>query len=151
MASDPIEGESLRIRAEQVIRESNELIHQSNALQRRTAALMDNLKALRSCKGNRGSASCLAWNQSSPLNWVVALALQLTKAPRGNLQLFDPTSGALHIAAQVGFRRKFLQYFECVHAGEAAACGQALQTGRRVLVEDVTRSLLFHSTALEVL
>jgi hypothetical protein len=152
MASGPNEGESLRVRAEQLIRESNKLIHRSYALQRRTAALQDELRALQSCTEKGNPVRSLAWNQSSPLDWVVDLALRLTDASKGNLQLFDPTSGVLHIAAQSGFKRKFLQHFECVRAGEAAACGEALQTRSRVIVEDVTRSPVFHGTpALDVL
>ena len=152
MGSNPNDGESLRISAEQVVRNSNELIEQSKELQWRMAVLLNHLKALQRCTGNRNRAGCLAWNQSSPLDWVLDLALRLTKATKGNLQLFDPESGVLHIAAQTGFNRKFLQHFEFVHAGEAAACGQALQTRRRVIVEDVAQSTVFDGTpAREVL
>jgi len=152
MASGPNEGEALRIKAEQVIRQSRKLIQQSNALLWQTAELLNDSKALRGCTRKLDPVGCSAWNQPPPLDWVVDLALRLTNATKGNLQLFDPTSGVLHIAAQSGFKRKFLKYFECVHAGEAAACGQALKTRRRVIVEDVAQSAVFHGTpALEVL
>jgi hypothetical protein len=71
-------------------------------------------------------------------------------ADMANLQLMDPVSGDLHIAAQYGFRRPFLDFFECVHENQAV-CGTAFRRGSRVIVEDVTHSPIFYGTAaLEV-
>jgi hypothetical protein len=40
--------------------------------------------------------------------------MSLTGADLGNLQIRDPTDGTLRIAAQSGFEREFLEYFEVV-------------------------------------
>src|SRR5262249_51707118 len=57
----------------------------------------------------------------------------------------------LRIVAQRGFRRPFLDFFECVHDGQAA-CGAALKSAERIIVEEVANSALFFGTpALEVM
>jgi PAS domain S-box-containing protein len=49
----------------------------------------------------------------------------------------------LHIATSRGFEKPFLDFFAAVQEGEAAACGTALQTAERIIVEDVARSEIF--------
>jgi hypothetical protein len=79
------------------------------------------------------------------------VALRIMKTDKANLQVFGLDSGALQIAAQRGFSRPFLVSFDTLHEGEAA-CGQALKTRMRIIVEDVTESVVFRGTdALEVL
>ncbi|MBV8053497.1 MAG: GAF domain-containing protein [Acidobacteriaceae bacterium] len=73
---------------------------------------------------------------------VLTTAIELTKADFGNIQVLRPKSGTLKIVAQRGFGSEFLTYFDQVHEGEAA-CGTALQTRQRVLVEDVTCDPIF--------
>jgi len=85
------------------------------------------------------------------LTKIVALAMRFTGADMGNIQVVEPTLGALEIKAQCGFSSPFLEYFNQVHQGEAA-CGTAMKRARRVMVEDVTQSRLFQgSLALEVI
>jgi hypothetical protein len=85
------------------------------------------------------------------LTEIVNLALKFTNADMGNIQLFDPTFGALRIEAQCGFTQPFLDFFNQVHHGEAA-CGTAMKRTRRVIVDDVTQSPIFRGTqALEVI
>jgi hypothetical protein len=75
----------------------------------------------------------------------------MTQAVMGNIQLFEPASGGLKIKVQRGFKQPFLDFFYQVHAGHAA-CGTALKSGERVVVEDVTKSPIFLGTAaLEVM
>jgi GAF domain-containing protein len=51
-----------------------------------------------------------------------------------------------------GFDLQFLNFFESIDAGGAAACGTAMKRMERVVIEDVTRSPIFiGSDALEVL
>src|SRR5262249_36952195 len=51
-----------------------------------------------------------------------------------------------------GFAEPFLKFFAAVHHGDTAACGEALQSGQRVVVEDVTQSEIFAGQpALDVL
>ena len=59
-------------------------------------------------------------NGHSLLNWAVDSAVQITKAAKGNLQIINPASGMLQIAAQRGFRQPFLDFFKCVHGGRSA-------------------------------
>jgi PAS domain S-box-containing protein len=53
-------------------------------------------------------------------------------------------SGSLKIAAQRGFDRAFLDFFAEVSCNEPTACGEALKSARRVVVEDVTESDIFN-------
>lgn len=64
-------------------------------------------------------------------------ALRLLKADRGNLQLADPATGALHIAAQCGFDAEFLDYFSVVH-DDGTACGRAASQRSQTVITDVT-------------
>jgi two-component sensor histidine kinase/CHASE1-domain containing sensor protein len=73
---------------------------------------------------------------------VVETAIAITGAAKGNVQLLDSDSNALTIAAQSGFQGPFLKFFE--HVGDdASACAEAMRSGKRVVVEDVTASPIF--------
>lgn len=90
-------------------------------------------------------------NPSILLNGLLASAIAMTQADRGNIQLFEPASGGLKIKVQRGFKQPFLDFFDEVHVGQAA-CGTALKTAERVVVEDVTNNPIFVGTAaLEVM
>src|SRR5262249_26233737 len=61
-------------------------------------------------------------------------------------------NGKLHIEAQHGFSRDFLEFFRSVDKGDDAACGVALARGERGVVDDVEKSPIFVGTpALGVL
>jgi signal transduction histidine kinase/ActR/RegA family two-component response regulator len=78
---------------------------------------------------------------------IVEAAIAITRADKGNLQLFDRREDVLAIVAQQGFERPFLDFFHKVRIDErGASCGAAMQTLRRVEVEDVTRSDIFVGT-----
>jgi PAS domain S-box-containing protein len=82
---------------------------------------------------------------------IVDAAIAVTGADMGNIQLLDRESGALKIAAHRGFGAQFLEFFNAVHDG-LAACGTALRSGKRVIIEDVAASSVFAGTpALEVM
>jgi len=120
----------------------------SNGLVRQSDTLIATISASRIIQAQH---DFLTRQRHSFLNWAVDSALQITNANKGNLQIADSRSGVLHIAAQRGFGQPFLDFFSFVHTGEAA-CGKALETCERVIVEDVTESPIFHTTsALEVL
>ena len=56
------------------------------------------------------------------------------------------------IESHRGFSEVFLDFFKAVHNHTAAACGTAMEKGRRTVVEDITKSELFRGTpALAVL
>jgi len=67
---------------------------------------------------------------------VLEGAMALTGADFGNVQLFDPATGALAIAAHSGFSAEFLEYFAIVD-DEHAACGRAAKTGAQAVIVDV--------------
>lgn len=154
MDGDEEEIELLKARVDRAIYQSCQLIHRSSVIKVQTTVLLNQLKNQRDCRGFRmvqARADFLIGNVPSSLNWVVSAALQITGAEMGNLQLADPASGNLYIAAQYGFHRPFLEFFECVHENQAA-CGKALKSRGRIIVEDITESPIFRGTpALEVL
>jgi hypothetical protein len=106
-----------------------------------TFTLREYRRALRDFNGLmlRGEAPPL--NRETDLMDMLALAISVSGADMGNIQLLDE-SGTLRIAAQIGFEQPFLQFFSRVHAGEAA-CGAALKAAQRVIVEDVESSPIF--------
>jgi signal transduction histidine kinase len=73
---------------------------------------------------------------------VIRAAVDITEAEMGNVQLADE-AGALTIAAQIGFNRPFLDFFAHVDTHTDSACGTALTTRQRVLVDDVKTSPTF--------
>ena len=85
------------------------------------------------------------------LKIILEGALRITGAPKGNIQLFNPSSGAIEIAVHRGFEEPFLKFFAVVR-DEPSTCGTAAQLGRRVIIEDVTQSKIFAGqAALKVL
>ena len=77
------------------------------------------------------------------LHELLEAAIEITGAEMGNIQLVQ--DGRLVIVTQRGFEAAFLEHFDGVHEGRAA-CGTALASGRRVVVEDVSKSSLFAGT-----
>jgi PAS domain S-box-containing protein len=77
------------------------------------------------------------------LEAALGAAIGLTGADKGNIQLVDPRTGTLKIAAHRGFERPFLDFFADVSTESEAVCGAASRAAARVVVEDVTRSEMF--------
>jgi hypothetical protein len=63
-------------------------------------------------------------------------ALTLAGADRGNLQVLDPVTGSLRIAAQYGFGAEFLDYFAVVD-DDGSACGRAARERAQTVIADV--------------
>lgn len=146
--------DQIEVRVQGILRRSDELICQSKILRDATSFLLNRFDEALLLEMNgkppTSSGSPQRWRDSI-LDWAVDSALRITNATKANLQLFDPVSGILLIAAQRGFEHPFLEFFQSVHEGKAA-CGRALEARKRVIVEDVTESPVFHGTAaLEVL
>jgi PAS domain S-box-containing protein len=81
-------------------------------------------------------------NVDACLKEVLNVAIEITSADKGNIQLFDETSGMLKMAMHSGFDAWFLDFFDAV--GDAnSACGMALQSKQRVVVENITESEIF--------
>jgi PAS domain S-box-containing protein len=70
------------------------------------------------------------------LKEILNATIALQEADFGNIQLYNAETQALEIAAQVGFRQDFLDYFSSVRE-TGAACGRAMQQRARVIIEDV--------------
>ena len=84
------------------------------------------------------------------LTEIVDAAIAISGADFGNIQLLDPASSDLKIAAQRGFPKWWLDFWNHVSRGHGV-CGTALERGERVIVEDVEQSPIFVGTeALEI-
>lgn len=89
-------------------------------------------------------------NLKPALRAVLKAAIAITKADFGNVQLLDPTTGALRIIAQSGFAQWWVDFWN-KEACRQGVCGVALQRGERVIVEDLEKSAFMAGTpALEI-
>src|SRR5215213_3706612 len=75
------------------------------------------------------------------LSEILKVAIEISGADKGNIQLVDNVSGSLNVFSESGFEPSFLDFF--ADGEEPSACGQAMQTQQRVVVEDVKQSALF--------
>ena len=73
-------------------------------------------------------------------------AVELPKATKGTLQLYDQKTNELHMVAQVGFDDNFLHEFQRMPL-DLATCGAAYQRRRRVIVENITTDTEFSQLA----
>ena len=80
-----------------------------------------------------------------PLLDILDAGIQLTRADMGNIQLLNVTTGQLEIVVQRGFEAEFIEFFAGV-ADKEAACGNAMSSGQRVIVNDVTDHPIFAGT-----
>jgi PAS domain S-box-containing protein len=78
----------------------------------------------------------------SCLEEILSVAIEITGADKGNVQLLSQDSDALILVTQTGFDEPFLQFFECVNNGDSA-CGVALQSKQRVVVENINDSEIY--------
>jgi signal transduction histidine kinase/DNA-binding NarL/FixJ family response regulator len=89
-------------------------------------------------------------NMAPVLAEIVSAAISISDADFGNIQLLEPNSSRLRIAAQQGFPTWWLDFWDGV-CESRGVCGTALQRGERVIVEDVLQSPIFAGTdALQV-
>jgi transcriptional regulator with GAF, ATPase, and Fis domain len=78
------------------------------------------------------------------LKEVLYAAIDLHRAGFGLVQIYDPVTRTLEIAAQHGFQHDFLDYFRAVNAkDDGSACGRALQRGERILIAEVETDAAF--------
>lgn len=76
-------------------------------------------------------------DQQVLLEAILDATMALHGAASGSVQLLDPQSATLHIAAQRGMDAEALERFARVDARTNSACGRALALRERVIVEDV--------------
>ena len=87
------------------------------------------------------------WNQI--LNEIVDIAISISGADYGNIQLLDSYSSKLKIVAHHGYPKWWLDYWNTVSKGHGT-CGTALLKGKRIIVEDVEESLIFTGKDLDM-
>ena len=73
----------------------------------------------------------------SALDEVLDAAILLLDADYGSIQLYNPHKKGLEIVVQRGFPQAFLDTFRLVSAEDNSACGRALRSGARIVIEDV--------------
>ena len=93
-----------------------------------------------------GNRLVQASNLEAFLDEILDAAIAITSADMGNIQLRERGSTALRIVANRGFDRAFLEFFSSVYDGDAAACATSMHRGKRVVIEDVTKSEIFAGT-----
>ena len=77
------------------------------------------------------------------LDEIMYSAVVIIGAQRGTLQLLEDDS--LRIVSQYGHKQPFREFFASAE-NRASACGEAMQRGGRVIVEDIETSSLFAGT-----
>jgi PAS domain S-box-containing protein len=74
----------------------------------------------------------------SLLQEVLSSTIELQGADFGTIQLYDPETRSLRIAAQQGFGVEFLQHFQNITLYSDSAFARTLNEGTRVVIEDVS-------------
>jgi len=82
-------------------------------------------------------------NLHEALDEILAGAIELLGADKGNIQVLDSSRGKLNIAVNRGFKQEFLDCFNIVSAADGSACGRALRSGERIVIEDVEVDTLY--------
>ena len=75
------------------------------------------------------------------LEQILRVAIEISGADKGNIQLVEPGTGLLTLATESGFEPSLIAHFS--NGDQSAACKLALETQQRVVVEDVRQSALF--------
>jgi PAS domain S-box-containing protein len=114
---------SERKRAEQALSES----------ERRLTAEAHALAKLNELSTNLWRARSL----SDGLDEILTAIIALLGVDKGNIQLLDAQGSVLSIVVQRGFEPDFLEFFREVSATDDSACGRALRSGQRIVIEDV--------------
>ncbi|HEY2964571.1 MAG TPA: ATP-binding protein [Pyrinomonadaceae bacterium] len=126
---------------EQVAERTKELRESESRLFRILEHSAADLKAMR--RLNEIGTRCArdGNDRDACLQEILKVAIEISGADKGNIQLVDPSSGSLNMISESGFDRSFLEFFS--DGNQASACVTALQTQQRVVVEDVRQSALF--------
>ena len=82
-------------------------------------------------------------DQRVRLQDILDLAIKLTGAAKGTIQLVDPNSGTLVTKVHRGFSPGYLDFLRPAAEGNATASALALKDGRRAIIEDIATSELF--------
>ncbi len=82
---------------------------------------------------------------------ILKAAIIISGAYKGTLQLLQPGSGRLEMAAQLGFEQSYVDFFSSMPHDNAGICTKALQQEERIIVEDIMKSPVYINTpALDI-
>ena len=115
--------------ANRALREKEEQLRRSHEELAQEAAALTRLTEL----------SSRLWRQRTlqeGLEEMLAATVELVGADKGNIQLTTDDK-VLMIATQQGFDEEFLTFFKEVSIQDNSACGRALRSGNRIIIEDV--------------
>ena len=108
-------------------------LEELRASEERLAAELEAMRRLHALS----SRLLFADDLTAALEDVLENAMVACGADFGNIQLYNPQSQALEIVVQRGFREEFLDYFRTVPVEEGSARARAMQSGERIIIEDV--------------
>ncbi len=127
-------------------------LHLFDILTRQVADLIEQKVAEEALRGSEArlsveAATLVLLNELSSRLWrmpsmrdgldqVLEATLKLLGAEKGYVQRFDAEHRVLRIVSHRGFDQEFLDLFSEVSQQDDSACGRALRTGERVLIED---------------
>jgi len=129
-ASGKIVGATTIIRDQSHRHQAEMLLHEAEA---RLASEASALRRL----NDVSSRLWLAGSLREGLQEMLSASIELLGADKGNIQLIDASRHVLTIAAQQGFAHAFLDFFSEVSVRDDSACGRALRSGERIIIEDV--------------
>ncbi|HKS09557.1 MAG TPA: ATP-binding protein [Pyrinomonadaceae bacterium] len=126
---------------EQVAERTKELVESQNRLYRILEHSAADLRAMR--RLNEVGTRCASDgnDRAACLKEILSVAIEISGADKGNIQLLDPGSGLLDKTTESGFDPSFAEVF--VDGAKPSASGVAFETQQRVIVEDVRKSALF--------
>jgi PAS domain S-box-containing protein len=81
-------------------------------------------------------------NLSGCLNEILRVAIEISGADKGSIQLFEAKSNALTLVSHSGFDEQFLEAFAQLN-DSAPTCGMVMQSQQRVIVENINESEIF--------
>src|SRR5262245_51134002 len=118
-----------RKRAEEALRES----------EARLAIEVKTMRDLYDCSARLQTAPDL----QTALEEILQSSIRLMRADFGKVQLYDAERKVLRLAALHGFDEKFVETLRVVDTEDDTACGRAVRTGKRVIIEDVEQDELY--------
>lgn len=78
-------------------------------------------------------------NMHDGLKEILESSIELTKADKGNIQLYRPDSQDLYIEVSNGFSQEFLDHFRAVNASNYSTCGIALKQRTQIVTADTEK------------
>ncbi len=76
-------------------------------------------------------------NVEAAVSTILHDVVALHGAPFGNIQLHSPKDGTLHLVAQTGLPRSFVDTFRRVKSDDGTVCARALRNKKTEVVEDL--------------